>query len=86
MYERDEFDSSDNGKSDDEEEDESFVDIHRSGLAQNEGSPPPQAKTIHFEDVDDTNEGLVEMVSTTSPIIKDEANWISVVKDDILEQ
>lgn len=26
-------------------------------------TPPPQSKTINFEDLDDTNEGLVEMVS-----------------------
>lgn len=59
------FDASDKSEEEDVAE-ESFVEVHRVGTAQVEGSPPPQAKSINFEDVDDTNEGLVEMVGLTT--------------------
>ena len=62
MYSIDEFDASEKSESE-EDEDESLIEIHKVRTAQREGSPLPQAKSINFEDVDETNEGLVEMVS-----------------------
>ena len=44
---------------DKENNDEKLVEVHK--LRAYEGSPPPQTKSINFEDVDDTNEGLIEM-------------------------
>lgn len=60
VYEKDEFDASESEKEDDDEYQE-LVEIHTLKAPTREGSPPPMAKTISFQDLDDTNDGLIEM-------------------------
>lgn len=53
------FDSDKEEANVEDNNDEQMIEVHK--LRAHEGSPPPQTKSINFEDVDDTNEGLIEM-------------------------